>query len=168
VIKVEPIAKKGESRGKRSARPIGALSGDAAFVTSRIAIADKLKGKATRYGKLDHPYIVVVNCLGEMCDLEEIREAIYGNDGLWPLERAAFTRVSAVIALYHLLPWSVSRTDICLFPNPHATHPYVGPLTQLPQQVVTKSGIERRDGLNLSTLFGLSCEWPQALECAPL
>jgi hypothetical protein len=164
LVRVEPIAKKGDARGKPSARPIGALAGDAVWVTSRIAIAEALREKATRYGQLHAPYVVFVNCLGEMCDLEEIREAIYGAGGLWPDGKREFTRLSAVVALYHLLPWSVPRANICLFPNPNAAYPYDGPLTQLPQQIAIGPRLEYRSGLDLACLFGLSPDWPRTTE----
>ncbi len=75
--------------------PLG-LSRTACWVTSRLAIRDALKKKAVRYGQLQEPYIIVVNCLGEMCDESEIDDGIYGKDGLWTsLSSQTLTRVTA-------------------------------------------------------------------------
>src|SRR5262249_48783607 len=61
-LRVEPIAKKETARGRPGVRPIGAQMSEACFVTSRFKIRDKVKEKAVSYGKLQTPYVVVVNC----------------------------------------------------------------------------------------------------------
>ncbi len=161
VLSIEPIAKKETARGNPG-RPIGVQSGEGCWVTSRLAIRDNLKKKAMRYGQLQEPYVIAINCLGEMCDVEEIEEGVFGKDGLWTLSVPAYKRMSAVLATWHLLPWSISKSPARLFHNPHAAHPYVGKLCELPQARLGSAGIERTDGTPPRSYFGLDESWPYA------
>lgn len=155
-IEIEPIAKKPSRRGKKG-RTIGIISPEAEFVTSRLDIAKRLKSKASHYGPINQPFVIVINCLGEMCDEEEIEEAIFGEQGLWPsTSQPLYTRVSAVLAIRHLLPWSVATVPAVLYRNPAAQHPYCGPLTQLTE--ATREG--QRIGCLPAEIFGLSDNWP--------
>jgi hypothetical protein len=107
-ITIKPIPKKRTARGKEGPS-IGIQSFEGCFVTSHEEIRETIKDKASRYGALDRPYVIVVNCLGEMVDAEEIRRAMFGHDGLWNNSRQpTHTRVSAVLAMQHLFPWTVS------------------------------------------------------------
>jgi hypothetical protein len=162
-LTVQALPKKPSARGKAGARPIGLQSGEACWVTSRLNIRDAIKGKASRYGELSCPYIVVINCIGAFADRDEIKLSCFGSDGLWPSSsNAAHTRVSAVLAFEQLLPWSVPRADAWLMHNPNATHPYTGPLTALPQTTIKGSDTRFVDGLHPRAIFGLSESWPQA------
>jgi hypothetical protein len=155
-IVLTPIAKKLEARGNRG-RPIGVLSSEAGWVTSRYEIAAGLKQKASRYARPAYPYVIVLNCLGEMCDDEEIEEAIFGDGGLWPKRRVPqHTRVSAVLALRHLRPWTVRSVSATLFHNPDCTHPYTGPLTAL-----RETGRDyQKDGIVPGSILGIPLGWP--------
>jgi hypothetical protein len=161
IVTVEPIAKKKSARGNPGIRPLGAQSFEGCWITSHLEIAKSVSKKATRYGDLAQPYIVVVNCIGEHCDLEEIDEAMYGNQGLWSsVTHPTFRRLSAVLAVHHLFPWSASRAGVRLFHNPHANYPYTGTFTELPQAVSVAGKIQKSNGTNPEIYFGLSETWP--------
>jgi hypothetical protein len=156
------IAKSEQVRGRPGMRSLGALGSGAEWVTSRFEIARTLRKKASRYGALEYPYVIAINCLGPFCDWEEIRDGIFGEDGFWPLSgKPSNTRVSAVFAAHHLLPWSITRAGVLLFVNPNATRPYSGPLTELPRVIV---GTDCRpailDGKQPREWFGLDESWP--------
>lgn len=152
-IVVTPVAKRSPTHG----RLIGVLGSEGALITSHQDIAQAIRKKAGRYGAQPGQYVIVVNCLGELCDLEEIDLAIQGQVGIWPLGSSPkHTRVSAVLAIHHLLPWSVATAPVTLYHNPDARLPYRGPLTKLPQ--VTK-GI-RIEGVRPNAILGLPDAWP--------
>jgi hypothetical protein len=158
---VEPIAKKESARGKAGVRPLGVLGASGEWVTSHLEIANALKRKAGRYGKVSQPYVIAINCLGPHCDWEEIRDGVYGDEGLWPnVEHPVFTRVSAVVAVHHLLPRSITRAGVVLFHNPNAAYPYSGPLTALPQVSVNSGRPTIVDGTHPREWFGLKEIWP--------
>jgi len=162
VLVIQPIAKNSSTRGKAGARPIGVQGSEGEWATSHLEVSKALKEKATRYGVLNQPYIVAINCLGPMCDFDDVHEGIFGADGLWPRSRPdRFTRVSAVLAMVHLLPWSVPRTAPVLMHNPNAAFPYAGPLTKLPQIHVEGKSHRYTLGLHPRELFELEECWPK-------
>jgi hypothetical protein len=162
IVVFRPIAKKQSARGKHGVRPLGAQGREGSWVTSHIDIAKTLKRKAIRYGTLAMQYIIAVNCTGPLSDWEEVGNAIFGDQGIWPSpDRPSFRRVSAVIATHHLLPRSVTRADVRLFHNPNATFPYRGVLTALPQAKSESGQIKEGDGKHPRDWFGLSDSWPE-------
>ena len=132
-VSIKPIPKKSSARGKGQ-RSIGVSSGEGCIVTSHNEIRETVRDKAGRYGRMSCPYVVAVNCLGELADEEEIFAAMFGHSGLWKHSgNPAHTRVSAVLAIHHLQPSSVAVAPARLFQNPNAAVPYDGPLAALPR-----------------------------------
>jgi hypothetical protein len=161
-VTVRPFPKRQESRGREGCQTIGIQSFEPVWGTSRFAIRDALRAKATRYGPLPVPYIVVVNCIGELCDGDDIDDAIYDREGLWPPNRPRFTRLSAVLAIHHLFPWSIPRCSVRLYHNPAAKYPYSGALTCLPQVVRNAEEITRIAGRHPREILELSEDWPNS------
>ena len=109
------------------------------------AIRRKLKDKAKRYGKLNHPYIIALNTLGPFANGESMMEALFGDEliiahptldggfvhvpelrpnGLWhnhyspDTGSVSNTRVSAVLIADQMSPGNVAS-------SPHSsTHGY--------------------------------------------
>lgn len=75
--------------------------------------------------------------------------------------RTLFRRVSAVLAVHHLLPWSVARADALLFHNPNAAIPYSGALNALPRARLESGQINELHGTHPRAWFGLSESWPE-------
>ncbi len=159
-LEIKPHHKRPSDRGKSGVRTIIALPIVAGFVVSHTDICKAIRRKAGRYGQVSLPFVIIVNCIGQMADIEEIQEAIYGSEGLWPSGRKEHTRVSAVLACLHLFPWSIAKADVRLYHNPHAAHPYDGPLTMLPQAWLRNGQTEMADGKHPREIFGLSESWP--------
>lgn len=155
------VLAKGQSRGKPNTPSIGAEVVGVTAIRSGERICASLKKKASRYGKLDSPYIIVVNCMGLGADSEEIEAAILGEEGLWPPTKDAHTRVSCVLALLQLLPWSIPKVTPRLFFNPNASAPYSGPLTGLPSAETESTAVSYSDGLQPRDLFRLAEKWPR-------
>jgi hypothetical protein len=127
------------------------------MVTSHNEIRETVRDKAGRYGTPNRPYIVVVNCLGELADEEEIHGAMFGHSGLWRnADNPTHTRVSAVLSLHHLLPWSIAVASARLFQNPHATFPYSGTLATLPQTTYNSEV----DGIRPCEAMHVDPNWP--------
>ena len=155
-VTIKPIPKKRSARGKPG-RPIGLQSFEGCMVTSHNQIRETVRDKASRYGAMQCPYVVVVNCLGEHADEEEIHGAMFGYSGLWSNPtRAAHTRVSAVLAIQHLLPWSIAVAEARLFHNPNAKFPYVGALASFPQTTYNSE----TDGIHARIAMRVDAAWP--------
>jgi hypothetical protein len=160
-VQIDPIAKKPESRGKSNARPLGPQSFEAKWVTSRKQIRERVKEKARRYPIPEQPYVLFVNCIGETCDRQEIEAAFFGRDGLWGnSKRPPHSRLSAVVAINHLFPWSVPRAEATMFHNPHARIRYTGPLAEMPQVSLNTGTIVALGGSHPRKFFQLDQSWP--------
>jgi hypothetical protein len=182
-----PIAKSPRLRGKPGVRPIGAQLFEAEMVDDRSAIRDAIVEKATRYGNLGQPYVIAVNAVTQLLDNIDIGEALFGKetfvfrrddatssgkaepelrrlgDGAWtsPLG-SRYTRVSAVLIVSSLAPWTVADAQPRLYHNPWAKRPCTTELTRLPQAIPNSGRIEHRDGVPTAELFELRAGWPRS------
>ena len=129
VLEIKPIPKRRQARGK--GQPvIGIESFEGAIVTSHLKIRDTIRAKAGRYGNLGCPFVLVVNCTGAQAVDDEIHAAMFNDTGLWRIGAKAYTRLSAVLAVQHLFPWSIHAAVPVLYHNPHAAFPYSGELAK--------------------------------------
>jgi hypothetical protein len=149
-------------------------------------IRPALKKKASRYGKLDHPYLVALNALsihhGETAvidallgtpvvrlsrgpDGEEIVEEVRQPDGIWygpPYGQPQDTRLSGVIALKRIDPWNFCSKTGLLIPNPWAAEPLPKLGLGTAEFILKGSQYERLDGQQMHALVGLPAAWPEA------
>ncbi len=131
-----PIAKSPAIRGKSGVIPIGMKMTEFEKVKTKDAIRDAIARKATRYGEMDKPYIIAVNMLSPFLDRDKIMDALFGSeqyvfrtdmpndhppemkrarDGVWfGPSGPRNTRVSAVLIVQHLTPWSIASRDMTL------------------------------------------------------
>lgn len=184
IVNFQPIPKKPEARNKKGARPIGAQSTGVHWVDHRTPIRNAINKKAGRYGELELPYIVAVNVL-EYIDEIDIMEALFGKeqftisfsqghplkpvdtqmsrilDGVWTShEGPRNTRVSAVLLATQLSPWRLSSGKVCLYHNPWAQKSYSSVLTRLPQAVLEDNHMKKVDGESIGSILGLPNSWP--------
>jgi len=184
-IEFRPIPKKPEARGKPGVRPIGMQSFEIRWVDHRTAIRDAIIKKSGRYGVLDLPYIIAVNAL-EPIDEIDIMEALFGKeqftvafsqneplepvrsemsrlpDGAWTSPYGPrYTRVSGVLLATRLSSWNVPRANLRLYHNPWAQRVYSSVLTRLPQAIPQDDCMKRIDGESPRAILGLSPTWPE-------
>lgn len=144
-----------------------------------------LKKKASRYGKLDHPYLVALNAFsihhresavfdalfgtpyGEISkgpDGKEIVKELRRPDGVWygpPDGQPQNTRLSGVLALMRIDPWNFASKTGLLIPNPWAGKPL--PQLGLGTAELIKAGnsYERKEGKAMHELLDLPALWPE-------
>ena len=115
--------------------------------TSRERIRDAVVRKGGRYGEICSPFVVAVNaCVIHVDETDEMealfgRETLVGNalrpeqdevmvrlgNGAWRGPSGPrYTRVSAVLIVDTLKPWTVAVAPVRLYHNPWAAHPYHG------------------------------------------
>jgi hypothetical protein len=148
-------------------------------------IRPTLKKKATRYGKLDHPYLVALDAMGThhrdeaVIDAllgtpcvrlskgpkgEEIEEHLRGPDGIWygpPDGRPQNTRLSGVLALRQIDPWNFASKKGLLVPNPWAVKPLPQLTLGTAELVQAGDRYEKWEGKPMHELFGLPASWPE-------
>lgn len=177
-IEFRPIPKKIEARGKPGIRPIRILSTSVQLVDHRISIREAITRKAGRYGDLDLPYVVAVNVL-EGIDEIDIAEALFGREqftvvfspgrpdepvdirmsrppnGAWTRAGGPrYTRVSAVLLATELYVHNIPRANLRLYHNPWAQRPYQSVLRRFPQAVPKDNRMEYIEGESSEVIFG--------------
>ena len=178
-LRFTPLPKKPEARGKPNVRPLGMHSrGRGVWVGSLLpTIVKALKAKGNRYGNPKAPFIVALNCLSPYLSWRECTQALVGSEKKALSEASrrkageafwlgpsgpTYTRVSAVLFVEALMPWTLAVCEATLFYNPWAARPLQCELGQLPHVVVAnEGGLERRNGKRLSVIWGLKEGWPR-------
>jgi hypothetical protein len=166
-IIVRPIPKSGALRGQPGVRPIGTKTTASSSASRRDAVQSSVIEKASRYGRLNAPYIIAVNCKGMFARERDYLEALYGDErdhynGVWLTTRGRrYARVSGVLGTLKLDSWQLARRDICLYHNPHAELQYVGALIRLRQCNIRSGHLEFTDGVLPRDLLHLPEQWPE-------
>ena len=122
-----------------------------------LSIRKAITKKAGHYGKLDLPYVIAVNALGEHLKRIDILEALFGEElftvsmtptgpgalqlsrirnGAWTSKNGPrYTTNSAVLLCHQLYASNIPLVEMRLYHNPWSRRPYRGELTRLPQAI---------------------------------
>jgi hypothetical protein len=177
-IRIRPIPKKRSKREQPAKSAIGVVGTGVRFVDHRTPLRKTLESKSSAYGVLEHPYIIAVNVLEHIDDID-IMEALFGKetwtvsfgegvenslpppemsripDGLWTRYGGPTnTRVSAVLIFIRLKVWDLFGAKVRLYHNPWAKKPYSSALTRLPQSVPDKYRMVPIGGSSLHEIIG--------------
>jgi hypothetical protein len=175
---------KGPKARGRLERGIGAIWHRAVRMPSEESVRNALREKATRYGRLDFPYVIAVNIVCEYHQRVDILDVLFGSrivrttmtgggapltvncrasDQLWSGPGDGKNNgVSAVLAVTRLDGFTLAKAKALLVHNPWARHPYAGLLDRLPHARIGMDGkLLSLDGESLGSLLGLSAEWPE-------
>lgn len=182
-IEFYPLARSPKARGDMSLRPLGVHGPAFAWVDDRTALREAIVKKASRYGDLSEPYMVAVNAIDQHLDFIDVMEALFGREQyvIYPdtagrsiepeMERArdgalvskrgpSNTRVSAVLVVSSLLPWSVGVHSPTIYHNPWAKQPCPDALRELPSAHPADNQMSVRPGREFRDLAGLPPAWP--------
>jgi len=179
VLIFEPLPISKSRRRSLQRDPILFHTRNVEFVDHHSPIRNAVTRKANRYGKLSLPFIVAINCL-ELVDDIDVMNALFGQeqfhvpiqpdrpitpedirfsrkrDGAWtnPIG-PRYTRISGVLVAMNLWPWSINGSKICLYHNPWATMKYDSVLTTLNQASLSGELMQRVDGSTLADILEL-------------
>lgn len=182
-IRLRPIPKSADARGRPGVRPIGMFGGiEAEFVDSSTAIRSALDGKGTAYGITEEAFVLALGVdLFTGKDESNMASALYGSeqivlrpdldhvvrtgraaDGYWSGGgRWLHTNVSGVLQITNLHPAFFHRADATLWLHPAADH-HVEPLPpwRCLRPIGTKLTPEPA-AMSQSALFGVTADWPE-------
>lgn len=171
-----------EARGKT---PPGRLLGygppSVGFVDDKAQLRDTLRRKRGRYGPIEIPLVVAVNCTSTFMKPEDIAGALYGSvayqyemnvpgtgktvrarDGTWMSETGPVgQRMAAMLSLVGLHPGTMATATPWLWHNPWAHCPLA---VEWPFSTSTASESgevtwHERD-IDIAGLLGLRADWP--------
>lgn len=148
------IPKKQEARSKSGTRSLGITSTPHGPMDPQTAIKTKLKGKASKYGKLSLPYVIAIDCLHDFLEVIDVDAALFGDEEFiirsdggattsrrrqngfwWGRNGRTNRRVSAVLCVDHLVPWTVGSSNPELWHNPFAEKPIAAQAWRGPQWI---------------------------------
>lgn len=156
-LEITAIPKTPGTRGLSDIQPIGSLPPEVRWGGGSAALRNSLKGKMTKYGKSDIPFVVAVNALSSWgTSREDALEALIRpseersmSETLW--NHTKNTRVSGVIVA-RAFPWNVLGTTLCFYHNPFAKRPCFYPW-RIPQMIMKGSTPEWIEGCDSTELF---------------
>ena len=170
----------------RSRDHVGRTIGIRHFPAQTVKGADDLrstfKSKASRYGALDHTYVVAVNALGMFAFPDHAIDALFGsartavivhpdgrverreertNDGVWRGPKGVQnTRLSAVLSMEGIDPWGFASRRARLIRNPWAAKPLPPFYLGIGECVQNGTSFRIDEGERIHALLGLPEGWP--------
>jgi hypothetical protein len=137
------LPKKPEARSDSRGRALGMTSAPMQYSQPQEGIKSSLKKKASKYGDLDLPYVVAINCLHDFVDDQDIAAALFGDEEFlvsldhgvtesrrrkngfwWGPQGYKNGRVSGILFANQLVPWTVGGVNPELWCNPFAKRPF--------------------------------------------
>ena len=127
------------------------------------AIRKAARKKATRYGVMTRPYVIVLNIFGDRgVDEEQVIAALYGTgpnhsplssrrNGIWHSKKN--TRVSGVLIVQGVLPALNHAAPLMLYMNPWAQNAVTGPLLRLRSLRAWNDQLHFVPGIGMDQLF---------------
>ena len=169
-------------------RIIGTLRPAEAHIIDDVTpLRKRLTAKTKAYGKLDAPYVIAIDTVGEFTEDRDFVSALYGTpairyyqnagrdapppvgirlfDGLWGRRDGWHqTHVSAVLASTRIVPWTVGSTAPTLWHHPGADLPIdeICPLLRHARLDLTSRHIRySASEVTPHEFFGLPDGWPE-------
>ena len=183
-LEFSPIPKSPEARDKPGVRPIGSRFLPPKWGSCREAIRDAVQRKGRHYGnRLARPFVVAVNACVVHVDQIDAMEALFGQelwqvdildpkreptmhraqDGAWyGPQGPRYTRISGVLLVENLGPWSLASAGARLYLNPWAKLDLCDPLTKLPSAIPSDLKMQFMKGRRPRVILGLGPHWPSA------
>lgn len=182
VVSVIPVSP--EHRGDLEHRPVGMIGpGEAYRVDHHTPLREAVRKKARHYGRLRRPFVVAVNAVGMHLEKMDILQALFGTeqyvvhwdpdpskrepqpsrklDGVFMGPRGPRnTRVSAVLVVSSLLPWTVAAQQPALYHNPWTRYPIIGALGKISEHRLVDDQLVETPGRPVAELLGLPERWP--------
>ncbi len=183
LFEIEPFRRSQPGTGL-GARSIGTLAPEGGWVKVHNSIKRAIEKKANEYSSLDVPFVVAINTL-EFSSYDNFIDALFGTEvvrsfringhnyyedgrqpnGLWhSLRGASNTRVSAVIGVSRMCPWSFARCQGLFVSNPWARQPIQLSALEIDRTTVNDSTLLISKGRSIFEIFALSSTWPEDAE----
>lgn len=177
VLIFEPIPMIQSRKGSASQGPIHIHTGSVEFVDHHSPLRKAITKKANRYGKLSYPFVVAINCLEPIDDID-VMNALFGqeqfhipinpgkqisaDDIVFSRKRNGaltnpigprYSRVSGILVATNLRPWSINESKLCLYHNPWRNQEYNSVLNSLNNATLKGEKMNWVEGQTLSDVL---------------
>ena len=180
-FELRALPMKPEARGSRARRLVGIFPAHSGPDNTASALRMALKDKASKYGRLDSPYVIALLLTSGFADTEDVVAALFGTevvtfpigapeqaraerraDGFWRFGGGyRGTRVSGVLLGESIMPWTVAGELPRLWRNPGAAHPVRSDLGLATAQVAGDGRLSLSPaGQTGADVFDLDAAWP--------
>lgn len=162
-----------ESRCIKGNSSLGPMISPLRAGDSSQRMLNAMKKKASKYKKLNLPYVIALNASMWGITPEEMNETLFGWSGFFPgknsLEaiqagrcKSHYTRVSSIWFSKRLSLDTVCDAQICQYDNPWAERPLRTDFKEFGRASLTDSGnMDYSEGQSLGALLGLPDRWPE-------
>lgn len=161
-------------------RPIGIYPHEAFVGGGEEALKKAIDYKGRRYGKLDKPFILCLNCLdikssggldwqntiwGSLAlawsdnPSDRNEKFVLQNNGAFRDDKGPRLKDVSVILLTKVSPHSIPVANYCFYINPFANHPIDIEKLQLNCEYIAQGKITKFEGKHLSDVLGISRTW---------
>jgi len=160
-------------------RPIGVISFGADWSTTIDDVRKAIREKGRKYGELDKPLVIALNCFGiwDVVD-EKVLEILFGriayhvdvesekatpfikNDGVWAKSGNHKTQKVSSILMCYIFPSNVGKRKYCHYINPWADNKMNGFLDSLQKCVLKDNSLKYIKDDSSGNPFGLPNNWP--------
>jgi hypothetical protein len=165
-------------------RPVGVIGAlGASWVDHHTPIRDAVRKKARKYGRLRRPLLIAVNAVDMYPEKIDIMQALFGTEQYvirggpgWPKSEPEFsrkrdgafiaprgpinTRVSAVMIVSSLLPWTVAVHPPVVYHNPWARYPIGADLLPLTAHRPQANEMVETPGQPIEEILQIPARWP--------
>jgi hypothetical protein len=171
---------------RRNRQVVGRSIGVRHFPVQEVTVDQDIRAglekKASRYGNLDHPYVVAINALGRFHREDEALDALFGAshtavselpdgtfrtqdvrkpDGIWFGPQGPRRKgLSAVLSTEQIDPWNFATRRARLIRNPWSTKPLPPLSLGVDEFHLVDDAFRRTDGAIMGRIFGLPDGWP--------
>lgn len=179
LLEMELIPKLPHARNKGQ-RPIGVLPIQGKFTETADALKSALKKKASKYGKLNQPFIISLNYTSMWgVQYDDIEEALFGtlhyvtsntnfNEGSYIRSKNGFyygpkgpqnTRVSAVM-ITNVFPSNLNDAEYWIYINPFSEHNINFDRLGLKYSKLDNNRITTIEGKKIKEILSITDTWP--------
>jgi hypothetical protein len=170
---------------EEGARAVGMRNFPITQITPHQEIRPGLKKKASRYGELDLPYVVAIDCLSMYHREEGVIDALLGEpyvaftrqadgsmkeehrrrpDGVWygpPNGQPQNTRMSGVLAFFRIDAWNFVTKNGLFIPGPWASKPAPALSLGTSELTLVNGVYQRSEGSPVGQLLDMPANWPE-------
>lgn len=178
-IVVKPIPLISEARKTKFENPIGMYPTETFWGGGEDSLKKGIREKAKRYGKVDKPFLVCINALGQKTTMISAENSVWGSrsvsfsmdpddkdakierakDGIFLDKGGVRLKNLSGVFISKVVPFNIPVADVRVFEHPLSDNKFDFEFLGLPLDFVEDNRIKRIGGKELSEILGIENDW---------